>query len=131
MDQEESYPQEELPDQNNLEPEYQKQESVTVAPPLEGAFSKYLREYRLLNSLLVSLLFLTIIMASIWGMMMGIALSGEGNSDFSDGGTAPTAQKQEKQKSNIQCTSIFNVQIVFRLFSGHFWIGFLAAFGSS
>ena len=37
-------------------------------------------------------------MASIWGMMMGIALSGEGNSDFSDGGTAPTAQKQEKQK---------------------------------
>ena len=37
-------------------------------------------------------------MASIWGMMMGIALSGEGNSDFSDGGTAPPAQKQEKQK---------------------------------
>ena len=37
-------------------------------------------------------------MASIWGMMMGIALSGEGNSDFSDGGTVPTAQKQEKQK---------------------------------
>ena len=98
MDQEESYPQEELHDQHYLEPEYQEQENVTVAPPLEGAFSKYLREYRLLNSLLVSLLFLTIIMASIWGMMMGIALSGEGNSDFSDGGTAPTAQKQEKQK---------------------------------
>jgi hypothetical protein len=28
----------------------------------------------------------------------GLALSGEGNSDFSDGGTAPAAQKQEKQK---------------------------------
>ena len=43
MDQEESYPQEELQDQNYLEPEYQEQENVTVAPPLEGAFSKYLR----------------------------------------------------------------------------------------
>ena len=43
MDQEESYPQEELQDQNYLEPEYQEQENVTVAPPLEGAFSKYLK----------------------------------------------------------------------------------------
>ena len=91
MDQEEVYA-----DENQIpQEEYQ---SVTVAPPLEGAFSKYMREYRLLNSLLVSLLMLTIFMASIWGMMMGIALSGEGSSDFSDGGAAPAAQKQEKQK---------------------------------
>ena len=84
------------PDENQIpQEEYQ---TVTVAPPLEGAFSKYMREYRLLNSLLVSLLALTILMASIWGMMMGIALSGEGSSDFSDGGAAPAAQKQEKQK---------------------------------
>ena len=39
MDQEESYPQEELPDQQYLEPEYQEQENVTVAPPLEGALA--------------------------------------------------------------------------------------------
>ena len=91
MDQEEVYA-----DENQIaQEEYQ---SVTVAPPLEGAFSKYMRDYRLLNSLLVSLLMLTIFMASIWGMMMGIALSGEGSSDFSDGGAAPAAQKQEKQK---------------------------------
>ena len=95
MDQEEVY-QEEAQQVGDEYP--QEFEQVTVAPPLEGAFSKYMREYSLLNSLLVSLLFLTVIMASIWGMMMGIALSGEGNSDFSDGGTAPPAQKQEKQK---------------------------------
>ena len=91
MDQEELYP-----DENHVPQE--EHHSVTVAPPLEGAFSKYMREYRLLNSLLVSLLALTILMASIWGMMMGIALSGEGSSDFSDVGAAPAAQKQEKQK---------------------------------
>jgi prenyltransferase beta subunit len=95
MDQEEIYSEDSQPIDGEYVQEY---EPVTVAPPLEGAFSKYMREYRLLNSLLVSLLFLTIIMASIWGMMMGLALSGEGNSDFSDGGTAPAAQKQEKQK---------------------------------
>ncbi|MDC3335438.1 terpene cyclase/mutase family protein [Opitutales bacterium] len=95
MDQEETYAEEnQIPEQ-----EYnQEYESVTVAPPLEGAFSKYMREYRLLNSLLISLFMMTILMASIWGMMMGIALSGEGSSDFSDGGAAPAAQKQEKQK---------------------------------
>jgi hypothetical protein len=95
MDQKEIYSE----DNQNPDGEYiQEHDPVSVAPPLEGALSKYMREYRLLNSLLVSLLFLTIIMASIWGMMMGLALSGEGNSDFSDGGTAPAAQKQEKQK---------------------------------
>ena len=95
MDQEEIYPEEnQIPQEEYIE----EQQTVSVAPPLEGAFSKYMREYRLLNSLLVSLLMLTVIMASIWGMMMGLALSGEGNSDFSDGGTAPAAQKQEKQK---------------------------------
>ena len=30
-------------------------ESITEVPPAEGAFGKYLREYRLLNSLLLSL----------------------------------------------------------------------------
>ena len=99
MDQEEILPDEnQIPEQEYAEEQYQEEPAVTVAPPVEGAFSKYLREYRLLNSLLVSLLMLTVIMASIWGMMMGLELAGEGNSDFSDGGTAPSAQKQEKQK---------------------------------
>ena len=99
MDQEEILPDEnQIPEQEYAEEQYQEEPAVTVAPPVEGAFSKYLREYRLLNSLLVSLLMLTVIMASIWGMMMGLELAGEGNSDFSDGGTAPSAQKQRNKK---------------------------------
>jgi len=100
MDQEEAYTEENQHPEQELSPEEYQEDSpaFTVAPPVEGAFSKYLREYRLLNSLLVSLLALTLIMASIWGMMMGLALAEEGNSDFSDGGAAPSAQKQEKQK---------------------------------
>ncbi|MDC0547814.1 hypothetical protein OAO16_02530 [Opitutales bacterium] len=96
MDQEETYAEEnQIPEQ-----EYnQEYESVTVAPPLEGAFSKYMREYRLLNSLLISLFMMTILMASIWGMMMGIALSGEGSSDFSDGGGGTRCTKTGKTKS--------------------------------
>ena len=51
MDQEAEYEDfDQEPDLDNLP-----QEQITVAPPLESAFSKYLREYRLLNSLLVSL----------------------------------------------------------------------------
>ncbi|MDC3335439.1 terpene cyclase/mutase family protein [Opitutales bacterium] len=95
MEQEEIYPEENQIPEQEFNPEF---DSVTVAPPLEGAFSKYMREYRLLNSLLISLFMMTILMASIWGMMMGIALGGEGSSDFSDGGAPPAAQKQEKQK---------------------------------
>ena len=78
MDQEEILPDEnQIPEQEYAEEQYQEEPAVTVAPPVEGAFSKYLREYRLLNSLLVSLLMLTVIMASIWGMMMGLELAGE------------------------------------------------------
>ena len=75
MDQEEAYPEENQHPEQELSPEEYQEETpaFTVAPPVEGAFSKYLREYRLLNSLLVSLLALTLIMASIWGMRMGLA----------------------------------------------------------
>ena len=58
MDQEEVY-QEEAQQVGDEYP--QEFEQVTVAPPLEGAFSKYMREYRLLNSLLVSLLSLPLL----------------------------------------------------------------------
>ena len=51
MDQQAEYPEEPI-----YEPEeVQDYEGATVAPPLESAFGKYLREYRLLNSLLMSL----------------------------------------------------------------------------
>ena len=94
MDQQAEYPE---------EPIYEPQgelvyEDATVAPPLESAFGKYLREYRLLNSLLMSLLFMILFFFALWNLIIYVAVGGEGDSDFSDGGTAPAQQKQEKQK---------------------------------
>ena len=43
MDQEEILPdQNQIPEQEYAEEQYQEEENVTVAPPVEGAFSKYL-----------------------------------------------------------------------------------------
>ncbi|SVC53091.1 uncharacterized protein METZ01_LOCUS305945, partial [marine metagenome] len=53
MDQQAEYPEEPL---YEPEEELEYEDSSVVAPPLESAFGKYLREYRLLNSLLMSLL---------------------------------------------------------------------------
>ena len=85
-------PPENFIDASELTPE------MTVAPPVEGPFAKYLREYRLLNSLLASLFFLVALFAALWNIVVYVAASGEGNSDFSDAGTAPAEQQQEKQK---------------------------------
>ena len=53
MDQQAEYPEEPI-----YEPEeVHEYEGATVAPPLESAFGKYLREYRLLNSLLLDALY--------------------------------------------------------------------------
>ena len=51
MDQEADY--ENFEEETNLEDFSEDQ--ITVAPPLESPLSKYMREYRLLNSLLISL----------------------------------------------------------------------------
>ena len=93
MDQEAQYP-EDIPME---EEEY---DHVTVAPPVESALGKYLREYRLLNSLLVSLLSVTIFLVVMWGLIIYVAGGGEGSSDFADAGVAPTQQKQKQQKQN-------------------------------
>tara|TARA_B100000123_G_scaffold270965_1_gene249778 strand:- start:56 stop:1582 length:1527 start_codon:yes stop_codon:yes gene_type:complete len=71
---------------------------ITVAPPLEGPFAKYLREYRLLNSLLISLIMILVFFIAIWNIVVYVAAAGEGDSDFSDAGTAPAQQNQEKKK---------------------------------
>ena len=71
---------------------------VTIAPPLESAFGKYLREYRLLNSLLISLAMMISFFVAMWNIVVYVAASGEGESDFSDAGAAPVQQQQEKQK---------------------------------
>ena len=94
MDQQAEYPEEPI-----YEPEeVQEYEGATVAPPLESAFGKYLREYRLLNSLLLSLLVMIVFFVAMWNLIIYVAIGGEGDSDFSDGGAAPAQQQQEKQK---------------------------------
>ena len=94
MDQQAEYPEEPI-----YEPEeVHEYEGATVAPPLESAFGKYLREYRLLNSLLLSLLVMIVFFVAMWNLIIYVAIGGEGDSDFSDGGAAPAQQQQEKQK---------------------------------
>ena len=74
------------------------EEQITVAPPLESAFSKYLREYRLLNSLLISLVMIIGVFVAMWNIVVFVAAAGDGDADFSDAGTAPAQQNQEKKK---------------------------------
>ena len=69
-----------------------------TAPPLESAFSKYLREYRLLNSLLISLVLIIAFFVAMWNIVVYVAAAGDGDADFSDAGTAPAQQNQEKKK---------------------------------
>ena len=73
-------------------------DQITVAPPLESAFSKYLREYRLLNSLLISLVVIIASFVAMWNIVVYVAAAGDGDADFSDAGTAPAQQNQEKKK---------------------------------
>ena len=95
MDQQAEYPEEPLYEPKE---EANYDDPLVAAPPLEGAFARYLREYRLLNSLLLSLLFMIIFFVAMWNLIIYVAIGGEGDSDFSDGGAAPAQQKQEKQK---------------------------------
>ena len=95
MDQEEIYSRRE----SNSEGEYQPRIRSCNCCSTPGRSVQQIHEgISLAQQLTYFPLMMTILMASIWGMMMGIALSGEGSSDFSDGGAAPAAQKQEKQK---------------------------------
>ena len=94
MDQEADY--ENFEDESSLEDFSEDQ--ITVAPPLESAFAKYLREYRLLNSLLLSLIMILGFFIAMWNIVVYVAAAGEGDSDFSDAGTAPAQQNQEKKK---------------------------------
>ena len=75
----------------------QPQESV----PLESSFSKYLRTYRLLNSLLLALFFMVMTFSVFWNMMMGLPLSDDAGSDFSDAGQPTAAPKKQEQKVRL------------------------------
>ena len=72
---------------------YQVQESAS----LESPFSKYLRTYRLLNSLLLALFFMVGTFAVLWNIVMGLPLTDDLSSDFSDGGKPSSAPKKQQQ----------------------------------
>ncbi len=83
-------------DIEQLEPE-----EIQETAPLESPFGMYLREYRLLNSLLVSLLVLVILFAAIWNIIIWAAPAGEAGSDFTDGGQQVAAPKKQEQKVRL------------------------------
>jgi hypothetical protein len=64
---------------------------------LESPFSKYLRTYRLLNSLLLALFFMVGTFAVLWNIVMGLPLTDDLSSDFSDGGKPSSAPKKQQQ----------------------------------
>ena len=74
---------------------------VEISEPLEGAFGKYLREFRLLNSLLLSLFFVVFLFVCLWGIIIWEAPPGDQGSDFADPGKQASAPKQQEQKVRL------------------------------
>lgn len=70
-------------------------------PSLESPFSKYLREYRLLNSLLISLFAVVCLFALLWNIVVWVAPGGEPSSDFSDAGPNNSAPKKQEQRVRL------------------------------
>ena len=75
--------------------------SVTEVPPTEGAFGKYLREYRLLNSLLLSLGIIVGIIGFMLAWTIVVHVGEEGDSDFGEAGP-PAAQQQQQVQKQMQ-----------------------------
>ena len=102
MDQEAQYP-EDVYEEPALEEDYDPtmEGDYVAAPPVEGALAKYLREYRLLNSLLVSLFSVTLFLVLIWGLIVYVAPGGDGAADFADAGPPAPPQKEQKQKVKL------------------------------
>ena len=74
---------------------------ILKAPSLESPFSKYLREYRLLNSLLISLFAVVCLFALLWNIVVWVAPGGEPSSDFSDAGPNNSAPKKQEQRVRL------------------------------
>ena len=71
---------------------------ILKAPTLESPFSKFLREYRLLNSLLISLFAVVFLLALLWNIVVWVAPGDDGpSSDFSDAGPNNTAPQKQEQ----------------------------------
>ena len=74
---------------------------ISQTPSLESPFSKYLREYRLLNSLLISLFAVVCLFALLWNIVVWVAPGGEPSSDFSDAGPNNSAPKKQEQRVRL------------------------------
>jgi hypothetical protein len=74
---------------------------ISHTPSLESPFSKYLREYRLLNSLLISLFAVVCLFTLLWNIVVWVAPSGEPSSDFSDAGPNNCAPKKQEQRVRL------------------------------
>ena len=99
---EESENQEEVEYDEHIEFDTEEDSSpVTEAPPAEGAFGKYLREYRLLNSLLLSLGIIVGIIGFMLAWTIVVHVGEEGDSDFGEAGP-PAAQQQQQVQKQMQ-----------------------------
>ena len=76
-------------------------EKIVQTPSIESSFSKYLREYRLLNSLLIALFAVVFLFALLWNIVVWVAPSGEAPSDFADAGNPASAPKKQEQKVRL------------------------------
>ena len=106
--------------ENQEEPEYEEDTefeveddsgSVTEVPPTEGAFGKYLREYRLLNSLLLSLGIIVGIIGFMLAWTIVVQVGEEGDSDFGEAGPPAAQQQQQVQKQMQKLMQKANLQI--------------------
>ena len=99
---EESENQEEVEYDEHIEFDTEEDSSpVTEAPPAEGAFGKYLREYRLLNSLLLSLGIIVGIIGFMLAWTIVVHVGEEGDSDFGEAGP-PAAPASSRYKSKCK-----------------------------
>ena len=76
-------------------------EDVIETPILESPLSKYLREYRLLNSLLISLFAVVLLFALLWNIVVWVAPGDDGGADFSDAGKSNTAPQKQEHKVRL------------------------------
>ena len=71
------------------------------APGLESPFSKYLREYRLLNSLLISLFAVLFLFGLLWNIVVWVDTGESQGADFSDAGKSNVAPQKQEHKVRL------------------------------
>jgi len=90
------------PTESELVEEVMDSEEVSSeAPHFETPLQKYMREYRLLNSMLISLFLMVLFLVCFWNLIIWTAPEGDGMSDFSDATPAPKQKKQQQQKVKL------------------------------